>query len=596
MTRCRDIGWILAVGLLLAGPSPLPAQAIRVTLVEEGTGNPAASSLVSLLSESGVRLVQMLADEFGRVTLPTPGPGRYRVRGDRIGFLSHTSDPVTVVSRDTISLRLTLPMTRFVLPEVTVSAESRCTATGVERRDLAAVWEEARRALATTVLTREQLRPVLQVTGHEREWDADDHLVREDTSFAKRGTGPPFHTLPRDTLLVEGFSRVERGGGTRMFYAPDADVLLSEDFLGSHCFTLASDSRDGQARVGLRFEPAPGRTVPDITGTLWLDRAENLLREVEFEYVNVEPPWDRHRAQGMVRFERLPGLAWIVSEWTIRMPRVVVEEVRPRPIRTGAATGDGRRRVTLVEETDRAPEAPAVATRFLTRGTREQSGKAVVAGAVARGRSEKATGGVITGVVYDSVMGTGLAGAAVSLAESRSAAQTDSTGRYLLQVGASGPVRVRITHPMLDLLGVPPLHDAVVPAGGIVRLDAATPGRETWLHAECGRKAARNGRLGALVGRLPAAPGDSPGGRSKLRISWHSASFTQPGSTVVTVIRRRNLDVTTDEEGRFVVCEIPVGVPLRLRVNGEDDYQVEPLTPERRMAVFSSATESLPPK
>jgi hypothetical protein len=65
---------------------------------------------------------------------------------------------------------------------------------------------------------------------------------------------------------------------------------------------------------------------------------------------------------------------------------------------------------------------------------------------------------------------------------------------------------------------------------------------------------------------------------------------------VVTVIRRRNLDVTTDEEGRFVVCEIPVGVPLRLRVNGEDDYQVEPLTPERRMAVFSSATESLPPK
>ncbi len=587
MITWRHIAWISTLGLLMAGPSPLSAQAIRVTLVEEGTGNPAPSSLVSLLSESGSRLVQMLADEFGRVVLPVPGLGRYLVRGDRIGFLSHTSDPVSIVSRDTVSLRLTLPMTRFVLPDVTVMAESRCTTTGVERRDISAVWEEARRALTSTMLTREQIRPVLQVTGHEREWDAEDHLVREDTSFAKRGTGAPFHTLPDDTLLLEGFSREEHG--TRMFYAPDAGVLLSEGFLGSHCFTLVSDSRNGGARVGLHFEPAPGRTVPDIVGTLWLDRVENLLREVEFEYVNVEPPWDRHRPQGQVRFKRILGLGWIVSEWKIRMPRVVVEEVRPSRIGTRAPAGDGRRRVTRVEETDRAPVAPEIRTRFVPRGTWEQSGYAVVAESRAGNQPDGAIGGVITGVVYDSVIGMGLAGAEVSLAESRSAALTDSTGRYLLSVGVSGPVRVRITHPLFDILGVPPLHEAVVPDGGIVRLNAVTPGRESWLLAQCGRKMVRNDQLGALVGRLPGTPGDTPGRRSKIRVSWVAASVTQPGSTVVTVVRRGNLDVTTDEEGRFLVCEIPLGVPLRMRVNGEADYRVEPLTPEQRIAVFPLA-------
>ncbi len=590
MIRWHHIAWTSGLGLLMADPSPLSAQAIRVILVEEGTGNPAPSSLVSLLSESGSRLVQMLADEFGRATLPTPGPGRYLVRGDRIGFLSHTSDPVSIVSRDTVSLRLTLPMTRFVLPDVTVMAESRCTTTGVERRDISLVWEEASKALTSTVLTREQIRPVLQVNGHVREWDADDHLVREDTSFAKRGTGAPFHTLPDDTLVLEGFSREERG--TRMFYAPDAGVLLSEGFLGSHCFTLASGGPDGRAHIGLRFEPAPGRTVPDIAGTLWLDPVENLLREVEFEYVNVEPPWDRHRAQGLVRFERVLGLGWIVSEWKIRMPKVVVEDVRPPRIGTRAPSGDGRRKVTLVEETDRAPKAPTVRTRFVSRGTREQSGYAVPADSMARNQIDGAIGGVITGVVYDSVGGSGLSGAAVSLAESRSAALTDSTGRYLLHVGASGPVRVRITHPILDLLGVPPLHKAVVPAGGIVRLNAATPGRESWLLAQCGRKTARNDRLGALVGRVPETPGDSPGRRSKVRVSWVGASVTQPGRAVVTVVRRGNLDVTTDEEGRFLVCEIPLGVPLRMRVNGETDYRVEPLTPEQRIAVFPFAVEN----
>lgn len=585
MTRNLLVRTMALLVLFSPVPSSLPAQAIRVTVVEAGTGGPASSSLVSLLTESGERLVQKLADEFGRATLPFPGPGRYLVRGDRIGFVGHTSDPVSIASGDTITLRLILPVTPFVLPEVAVRADLRCTTTGVERRDISLVWEEARKALTSTLLTREQFRPMLQVQGYEREWDATDHLVREDTSFARRGTGAPFRTLPVDTLLLEGFSREE--SGTRMFYAPDAGTLLSDGFLGTHCFTLVSDGHDGERRVGLTFEPALGRTVPDIAGTLWLRSGGNLLQEVEFEYRNVEAPWDVHRARGVVRFERIAGLGWIVNGWQIQMPRVVIEVEKP-PLNARTMSGSGLGRVTRVEETDRAPEAAATSRRLVRRGMVEQSGTAALAESGSIRRGHGAAGGDITGVVYDSILGVGLAGAAVSLAESHGVVRTDSTGRYHLSVGAGGPARVRVSHPMLDLFGVPSTHEVVVQAGGIVRLNVATPGVDSWLAEECGRKAARNPRLGALVGQLP----DSlPGGakrRGKVQVTWVTGSVTQPGSRVVTVVRRGNLDVTTDDQGRFQICEIPLGVPLRLRVNGEFDYQLPPLSPARRVAVFPS--------
>lgn len=54
-----------------------------------------------------------------------------------------------------------------------------------------------------------------------------------------------------------------------MFYAPDAEVLLSDAFLDSHCFSLREATVQGEARLGLTFEPVPGRTIPEVRGVLW---------------------------------------------------------------------------------------------------------------------------------------------------------------------------------------------------------------------------------------------------------------------------------------------------------------------------------------
>jgi hypothetical protein len=75
--------------------------------------------------------------------------------------------------------------------------------------------------------------------------------------------------------------------------------------------------------------------VPDLEGTLWIDRTSGFLRWLDFRFVQLErivplssvaPPRDgepRHpRAEvtGRTDFQRLPGGVWIISRWWIRMP------------------------------------------------------------------------------------------------------------------------------------------------------------------------------------------------------------------------------------------------------------------------------------
>jgi hypothetical protein len=96
-------------------------------------------------------------------------------------------------------------------------------------------------------------------------------------------------------------------------------VLLSDDFLASHCFS-AVPPRDG--RVGLRFRPLVERRVPDVLGTLWLDEETGALLSAEFSYT--ADPLGGNPAQlgGSLRFEQLPSGHWITREWQLRTPRM----------------------------------------------------------------------------------------------------------------------------------------------------------------------------------------------------------------------------------------------------------------------------------
>jgi hypothetical protein len=64
--------------------------------------------------------------------------------------------------------------------------------------------------------------------------------------------------------------------------------------------------------------------VPEIKGTLWVDRKSAEVRRLEFRYVNVSAEAEDH-AGGDLEFIRLRDGAWTIAHWEIRMP--VVEQV-----------------------------------------------------------------------------------------------------------------------------------------------------------------------------------------------------------------------------------------------------------------------------
>lgn len=341
----------------LASATLLQSQQIQVTLVEERTRIP-VPGLVSILALDGTITARALTNISGHVIIPVP-PGRYVVAGARIGFTGARSDTLTVVEGATVTLRLTMPAEQVVLPEVVTEARrSECSA-GDRRPELQTVWEEARKVLTTVVLTRDQLHPVLSVARIERTRGPLGNILSERVVSRRRGQGNPYHTLTTAELLDQGFSRTS--GEDITFYAPDADLLLSEGFLDTHCFGLDTD----RERIGLTFTPKPSRRQTGIAGTLWMLRTEGVLDEVEFEYVNAPYPYDRTRATGVVRFVQMSGLGWIVGEWAVRMPRVA--RVQQRIV--GAQLDDREVVLGMVEEggvvepANAADRPPTVAAR-----------------------------------------------------------------------------------------------------------------------------------------------------------------------------------------------------------------------------------------
>jgi hypothetical protein len=107
------------------------------------------------------------------------------------------------------------------------------------------------------------------------------------------------------------------------YFAPDARVLFTEWFLGSHCISVESDSAraaEGR-RIVAQFKPAKGtRKTAGLEGSLEFDRNSLSLRALNFEFA-ARPRWaPRGTAAGEIRFAQLPDGAWLPVYWQMRVP------------------------------------------------------------------------------------------------------------------------------------------------------------------------------------------------------------------------------------------------------------------------------------
>ena len=180
---------------------------------------------------------------------------------------------------------------------------------------------------------------------HEQLQDRQGRTVSEAVLEEVRFYGRhPFRAIPTRDLVLGGF--VQEPEGQVAYYAPDADVLLSDAFVRRHCFRLVRGQGESAGLLGLSFEALPQSRLPDIEGVMWLDPADAELRWLDYTYVNLASSIDQEGLGGMVEFASLPSGAWIIRSWWIRVP--VVEWIpaqRQRPGRyrlTGINEGGGQ--------------------------------------------------------------------------------------------------------------------------------------------------------------------------------------------------------------------------------------------------------------
>ena len=520
----------LTVFLLTFSPSA-SAQSLVVEVTASESGNPLAGVFVSLLDLEGRVVRSGLSNEAGRFVFPLSRKDTFRVQAELIGRETRVSGTVAPGEQDYMTVSLALSVHAIALDAIRVDSDERCRLRPDEASEIIRLWEEVRKALAVQAWSQREGLYRLDVSTYER--DLDDTAGRvehENRRGTSRVTRVPFASLSAQELANGGFVR-PLSDGAYEYYGPDAALLLSDDFLDTHCFRTTR-SLDHHGAVGLAFEPVRAGEFSDIRGTLWVDEVTAALRLVEFRYTQLPYAEGEGMAGGRVEFERLPDGAWMIQKWWIRAPILVRHHNLAR-------AGDTGIRVA---------------------GIRETGGEVVGVSSLERRRITRVRRGSLRGVVWDSSASKPLAGATVYLVGTPHRVDTDSAGRFMLNGVPDGLYTVGFTHVRLDTLGIdPPGMEAEVAAGATVAVELAIPPMEALLLAAC-RNDEREDHGAALSGTVTDGVRGGPVPGARVRMEWQEVTHAPVPRAV-----NRWLEVGTDSNGRYTACGVPIDQSIRIR-------------------------------
>ena len=547
--------------LLLIGLGPLraAAQPVRGIVVEEGTGVPVAGAMVLLFDEGGTRVDQVLSDVAGRFLLEARRPGPHTVTVERIGYASYTSAPFTPGAGADV-MRLEVPVEAIRLRGIVVTAERRCEVRPEEGAAAGQVWEEARKALAAEAWTREAGLYRYTLLRYERRLDRYARETLADSTMMMPDQRAAFTSAPIEDLVAEGFVQNE-GDSISVYYAPDAEALLSDDFLDTHCLAVV-DGGDGT--VGLSFQPVAGRRVPEIAGVLWLDAESAELQRIQFGYVGLLASPEVGYPPGEVSFTRLPDGAWVVNEWWIRMPSFA-EARRGGVLRTGHRV-EGGAAASITDAAGRTVVEAWAASIFGVVADSAGTGPPPGLVAVARGRRGA-----------DAANDPSADGAPVAMGVT-----TSADGSFLFTGLDAGTHVLHVPNPALTEMGLAEPRVAVQGSlGEVAHVRMKVPTVTDALVFSCGG-APRPAGTAPVMGRIVDADGDSAGG-ARVHLRWPLATGYGAGSVAAPVgpagetgrgwtTGREGAFVTasttTDHRGYFLLCDVPYGSRLRVAVTG----------------------------
>lgn len=554
-------GWracALLMLLLVGLGSTAAAQAIRGTVADEN-GAPVTGAIVVLVDSTGKPVAGALAGSRGEFHVVAPAAGRYAIRVDRVGHASDLSERIDLATGAVVERTIIARGFPVQLAGVVISKTRRCVSRPEEGTAIAKVWDEARKALSAADLAGNEGLLRVRVARYERDLDRGKRVKSEQRSQREGVTKNPFVSIPPESLATGGFVQTAADG--TWYFAPDAHVLVSEEFLDNYCFRLRRGRGRTASMIGVAFEPAKTNALPGIQGVLWVDKRTAELRHADYVYTRLPGGVESRDVGGRIEFRRLPNGIWLVQRWRIRMP--VIQVFR-------AAF---RRQADLGLETSLGN--PVVV------GFREEGGEVLEI----MGRSGwtfAAREGRIRGIVYDSTRSAALGGAEVSLMGTAFVATTGRSGEFDLQAVPEGEYTLSFSHPQLDTLGiVHPGTDVSVSEEAVTRAVVAIPSMETMVSVLC--PGARGAGLGALIGIVRDERGNPVAGAA-IRASW-SGRWTGDARTVLQATVHEG-STRSEQDGHYRMCGVPLDEIVEIFAAAPGGSSTRVRIPARREPFF----------
>jgi hypothetical protein len=537
---------ILAAVLAHLATRAAVAQEVRGRALAPGSAASVAGVIVTLVDEAGLSVARTLTSDSGAFRLRAPRPDRYWLRALRIGFRPTVSPPFALAIGQTLERDVELDTRAVTLAAVQVAAERTCRVRPDSSSAAFAAWEEARKALDASLLTRGR-RYTMEVVRFERFLSPRTEAALSEHEVEGRGASTrPFVAVPLAQLDSMGY--VQREPEWTTYRGPDEEVLLSEQFAATHCLHLAEAAAGDE--VSLAFEPVRERTLSDIRGTLALDRTTGALRRLEFTFVNVGREVERERAGGRVYFRQLPSGGWIIDRWVMRYPLL-----QRGMVQRAGSMGEVRQGLLRREET-------------LELQAMHETGGEVTE--VARGDTVlwQVERPRLTGVVGEE-SGALIAGATVRIPTLGRHAVTDADGRFAMAAVRRGRRSLLVATPLLDSLGLPPIaRDADTRVSPTVTL--VLPARDALFESACAlpanearRLAAEGRRVGLVRGVTRGEHGERVGG-VRIVVTWFqnaAGSRLDPLDLGVT----RTLETVSSVTGDYTLCGVRPDQPLTVR-------------------------------
>ncbi|MEO8624158.1 MAG: carboxypeptidase-like regulatory domain-containing protein, partial [bacterium] len=235
---------LAVVCLLFVSTTSLRAQIVSGSVVLTDSVTAVAGVIVVASDANGVSLGRALTSARGTFSIVLPAPGDVRLTVLRIGYRPSIGPSLQVLAGATVSTRIVFEARPVVLSTINVRERETCRVQADSSLSVARVWEEARKAMLTTQIVSDNAPLVAEWIEYDRTLDTTSHLVREQrVRSTQHPTTHAFRSRPADVLASEGYVVADSSGTT--YYAPDADVLLSDVFVSGHCFHLESSKAAG---------------------------------------------------------------------------------------------------------------------------------------------------------------------------------------------------------------------------------------------------------------------------------------------------------------------------------------------------------------